>query len=174
MRLASLAVVVLLVAGCASKEAPAPVPVADVVEDEPVWQHFEQTYPLKQTEVHVPVTSNASGGNCVMLDDDALVDGTATVTWNPTVTTPEMELVLNGPDDLKFKTGDGKIVLDLHQVQVGGRRPGSALAWQISQGAVAGVVMDLEGTLVLSVDVLLDDPEQEFTPEDNWGCAIGH
>ena len=177
-RTAILVGLLLLLAGCSEPDAEPVTAAAEPGPEEPSWQRFEATYDLTRSEVHTPASSSGMGGangNCIMLDDDAVVSGTATVTWDPGPTDPEMELVLVGPDDLQFQTGDGEIVLELDNFTVEGEDlGGSALAWQVASSTAAGAVLELTGTLVVVFDVLLEDPEGEFTPDDNWSCSIGH
>ena len=178
MRALAMAVASLFVilSGCSAPE-PTPAPAADPEPEGPAWQRFEASYSLVRTEVETPaISSGADSSNCVMLDDDALVNGTATVTWDPEPTDPEMELVLKGPDDVAFKAGKGEIVLELRgfRVEQAENLGGSPLAWQIPYSSVAGAVVERTATLAVAFDVLLDDPEDEFTPDEGWGCSIGH
>src|SRR5687767_5276496 len=174
----ALLLAVLALAGCSGGPEESPPPFVEPVEEGPQWVRFEATYELVRTEVQTPAISHGRGsgnGNCLMFDDDAVIDGTATVSWDPESTDPEMELVLSSPKDLVFQTGSGEIVLEFSQFKVErGQFSGSPLAWQVSQSEPAGVVYEQTATLVLALDVLLEDSEDEFTPDENWSCSIGH
>lgn len=170
-----VAACILFVAGCTEPEAEAEVPLAEALPEEPVAAPVMASYELLLTAVKTPVNNANSGGqNCLMFDDRGTITGTATVTWTPEPGMPEMELVLTGRDDLRFRTGTGEIVLEFQDFGVGGDVGESMLAWQASQGALAGAFVEVAATLALDLDFLPAESGSEFDPDDGWTCSVGH
>ena len=166
----------LVLAGCSSPEEPAAPAAVEPEPEAPVAEHVVASYEMLLTSVRTPAnTYNMGGQNCLMLDDRGTITGTATVTWMPEPGMPEMELVLTGRDDLKFRTGDGEIVLEFQDFEAGsGQAGGSMLAWQASQGALAGAFVEKTGTLALDLQFVPEESDGEFDPEEGWTCSVGH
>jgi hypothetical protein len=165
----------ILMAGCIEAETEAAAPMVEPVSEGPVAEPVVASYELVLTAVKTPVNNANSGGqNCLMFGDRGMITGTATVTWAHEPGMPEMELVLTGADDLQFRTGTGEIVLEIDAFEVGRDTGGSLLAWQASQGALAGAVVEVAATLELDLEFLPARAGGEFDPEDGWTCSVGH